>query len=98
MLGISIYPSIIILIPSLTLRAVGLGFLFLLRSLVTVLVRKDKTARLYAIIKVLTSAGSIIATLYITSMFTFGLEKGGAWTGLAWIMTSLLLSIVGVIV
>jgi MFS family permease len=98
MLGISLCPSIIILIPSLALRAVGLGLLFLVRSLITVLVRRDETARLYAVIGVLTSVGSMMATLCMTNVFTFGLEKGGAWTGLAWMMTSLLLSIVGVIV
>lgn len=94
-LGIGLSPSISTLIPSLTIQTAGSGFMFLTRSLITTLVQRDQTARLYTAIEILQSVGSVVASLTITSVFQLGLHLGGFWIGLAWMMTSSLFCMVG---
>jgi hypothetical protein len=94
-LGIGLAPSIPALIPSLILQNSGSGFVFLIRSLVATLVEKDEMARLFTAIEILQSGGNVIASLSITTVFQAGLEMGGPWIGLAWMMTSTLFGMVG---
>lgn len=93
-LGIGLSPSISALIPSLILQTSGSGFVFLIRSLIATLVQKREMARLFTVIEILQSAGNVIASLAITTVFQAGLELGGRWVGLAWLMTSLLFGMV----
>ncbi|GES56880.1 MFS transporter [Aspergillus terreus] len=95
-LGIGLSPSIAALVPSLLLQTAGSGFVYLTRSLVTTLVEREETARLFTIIEVLQSVGNVIASLAITAVFQIGLELGGVWIGLAWMMTSTAFVLVGV--
>ena len=94
-LGIGLSPSIAALIPSLIIQTCGSGFVFLIRSLIATLVDKGEMARLFTVIEILQSAGNVIASLAITTVFQAGLEMGGRWVGLAWMMTSLLFGMVG---
>ncbi|OJJ31597.1 hypothetical protein ASPWEDRAFT_32219 [Aspergillus wentii DTO 134E9] len=87
-LGIGISPNIEMLIPSLMTQTTGSGFTFLTRSLITTLVKREETARLFTVIEILQSVGNVIASLSITTVFQLGLKIGGFWTGLAWMMTS----------
>ncbi|PYI21871.1 MFS general substrate transporter [Aspergillus violaceofuscus CBS 115571] len=87
-LGIGLSSHVYMLIPSLLLQTSGSGFVFLTRSLITTLVRREETARLFTIIEVLQSMGNVIASLSITTVFQLGLELGGPWIGLAWMMTA----------
>lgn len=95
-LGIGLSPTIAVLIPSLLLQTCGSAFVYLARSLITTLVRREETARLFTIIEVLQSIGNIVASLLITGVFQIGLQLGGMWVGLAWMMTSLAFMAVGV--
>lgn len=95
-LGIGLSPTISALIPSLLLQTTGSGFVYLTRSLITTLVEREETARLFTIIEVLQSVGNVIASLAITAVFQLGLEIGGMWIGLAWMMTSTAFLTVGV--
>ncbi|KAJ5613356.1 Major facilitator superfamily domain general substrate transporter [Penicillium lagena] len=94
-LGIGLSPSVAALIPSLIIQTSGSGFMFLTRSLITTLVERDQTARLYTAIEILQSLGNVVASLTITSVFQLGLQLGGFWIGLAWMMTSCLFCLVG---
>ncbi|KAE8150368.1 major facilitator superfamily domain-containing protein [Aspergillus avenaceus] len=87
-LGIGLSPSIPPLIASLIVQTAGSGFVYTTRSLVATLVEREQTARLFTIIEVLQSVGSVIASLTITPVFQAGLQLGGVWVGLAWMMTS----------
>ncbi|KAJ5585592.1 uncharacterized protein N7459_005392 [Penicillium hispanicum] len=93
-LGIGLSPSIATLIPSLIVQTSGSGFVFLTRSIITTLVERDETARLYTVIEILQSVGSVVASLSITTVFQLGLRLGGIWIGLAWMMTSSLFCMV----
>ncbi|KAL2863440.1 putative MFS transporter [Aspergillus lucknowensis] len=95
-LGIGLSTSIGMLIPSLIIQTLGSGFVYLTRSLITTLVRRDETARLFTVIEGLQAIGNVIASLSITTVFQLGLELGGPWIGLAWMMTSTAFCFVGV--
>ncbi|KAJ6008256.1 hypothetical protein N7540_012232 [Penicillium herquei] len=95
-LGIGLSPVIGTLIPSLILQTSGSGFVFLTRSIISTLVERDETARLYTAIEILQSIGNVVASLSITTVFQIGLRMGGFWVGLAWMMTSTLFCMVGV--
>ncbi|KAL4803462.1 major facilitator superfamily domain-containing protein [Aspergillus unguis] len=95
-LGIALSSSVGLLIPSLIVQTCGSGFAYLARSLITTLVKREETARLFTVIEVLQAVGNVIASLSITTVFQIGLELGGAWVGLAWMMTSTAFCLVGV--
>ncbi|KAI2790587.1 hypothetical protein POX_d06108 [Penicillium oxalicum] len=94
--GISLSPSVATLIPSMIVQTSGSGFVFLTRSIITTLVERDETARLYTVIEIIQSFGNVVASLAITKVFQLGLHMGGFWIGLAWMMTSLLFCMVAV--
>lgn len=93
-LGIGLSPSVATLIPSMIIQTSGSGFVFLTRSIITTLVERDETARLYTVIEIIQSVGNIVASLSITTVFQLGLRLGGFWIGLAWMMTSSLFCMV----
>ncbi|KAJ5234128.1 uncharacterized protein N7469_003296 [Penicillium citrinum] len=93
-LGIGLSPAIGTLIPSMMLQASGSGFVFLTRSIISTLVDRDQTARLYTVIEILQSVGNVVASLTITAVFQLGLRLGGFWIGLAWMVTSSLFCMV----
>ncbi|KAL4952555.1 major facilitator superfamily domain-containing protein [Aspergillus filifer] len=95
-LGIGLSPSVTMVIPSLLIQTCGSGFAYLARSLITTLVKREETARLFTVIEVLQAIGNVIASLSITNVFQLGLELGGPWVGLAWMMTSTAFCLVGV--
>lgn len=95
-LAIGLSPSIAAVIPSMIIQVSGSGFLYLVRSIITTLVERDETARLFTAIEVIQSLGNVIASLTITSVFQVGIRLGGFWIGLAWMMTSSLFCVVGV--
>ncbi|CAI7655258.1 unnamed protein product [Penicillium glandicola] len=95
-LGIGLSPTIATMIPSMIIQTSGSGFVFLARSIVTTLVERDETARLFTAIEIIQSLGNVVASLSITTVFQIGLRLGGVWIGLAWMMTSTLFCIVGV--
>ncbi|PTU19621.1 hypothetical protein P175DRAFT_0503160 [Aspergillus ochraceoroseus IBT 24754] len=95
-LGIGLSPNIAMLIPSLLIQTSGSGFVYLTRSLVTTLVHREETARLFTVIEVLQSIGNVIASVSITTVFQIGLELGGPWIGIAWMMTATAFCLVGV--
>jgi MFS family permease len=87
-LGIGLSPSIFPMIISMLVQTLGAGFVFVTRSLVTTMIRREQTARLYTVIEILEAVGMIIAGPTIASFFKWGLELGGAWIGLPWVVAT----------
>ncbi|EEH19456.1 hypothetical protein PABG_01775 [Paracoccidioides brasiliensis Pb03] len=85
-MGIS--PSISLFITGLVVQTLGIGFVFIIRSLATTMVRRDQTARLYTAIEMLQSIGVTIASPTVTMFFNWGLEMGDGWIGLPWVVAS----------
>ncbi|OGM47162.1 putative MFS transporter [Aspergillus bombycis] len=96
-LGISLSSHISILVPSLVLQAAGAGFPYITRSLVTALVKKEETARLYSVVELLQSMATTLSSLCFTGLFTVALRLGGVWVGLAWLIAGSLFAMVGVL-
>lgn len=95
-LGIGLSPNIGCFIASEVVQASGAGFLFLARAVITVLVKQEETARLFIIVELIQGVGGVIGSLAVTSAFQVGLELGGAWVGMAWMVTSTMFALVGV--
>jgi hypothetical protein len=96
-LGIGLSTSTILLIPSICLHATGAGFSIVARSLVTALVKREQTARLYSGIELMQTAGSILGSLCFTNAFNVGLKMSGIGAGIVWLLGSLLYVLVGVV-
>ncbi|KAL4807363.1 MFS general substrate transporter [Aspergillus unguis] len=82
--GIGFSPIIYLLVPSLCIHALGSGFALAARSLITGLVQREETARLYAVVGVMQSIGSVLGSLVATNAFKAGLNMGGGWIGLVY--------------
>ncbi|KAJ6018705.1 MFS transporter [Penicillium canescens] len=95
-LGIGLSPSIVLLIPSICLHATGAGFSIVTRSLVTALVKREETARLYSAIELMQMMGGVLGSLCFTNAFNSGLRMSGIGAGLVWILGSLLYALVGI--
>jgi MFS family permease len=95
-LGIGLSPSIVFLIPSIFIHATGAGFAVVTRSLVTALVKREETARLYSAIELMQMMGSVLGSLCFTNAFKFGLRMSGIGSGLIWFLGSLLYTLVGI--
>jgi hypothetical protein len=87
-LGIGLSPSVFLMISCLIVQTLGAGFVFVARSLITTMIQREQTARLYVIIEILEAVGMIIAGPTIAAFFKWGLELGGSWIGLPWIVAS----------
>jgi hypothetical protein len=95
-LGIGLSPSIVLLIPSICLHATGAGFSLVTRSLVTALVKREETARLYSAIELMQLMGSVLGSLCFTNAFNSGLRMSEIGAGLVWMLASLLYALVGI--
>ncbi|RAH71279.1 MFS transporter [Aspergillus aculeatinus CBS 121060] len=95
-LGIALSPSVIFLIPSVSVYAAGAGFALTMRSLATALVKREETARLYSAIEILQYVGNILGSLCFTNVFKLGLQIGGLGSGWVWVLGSLLYGLVGI--
>ncbi|KAL4962564.1 putative MFS transporter [Aspergillus stella-maris] len=89
-LGIGLSPAIFLTVPSLCIHALGAGFPLAMRSLVTAFVERDETAKLYAVVEVVQSLGSMLGSLVVTNAFEVGLGMGGGHVGLAYVLSGIL--------
>ncbi|KAK2734064.1 hypothetical protein FQN55_002932 [Onygenales sp. PD_40] len=94
-LGMGLAPSISLFMGAFLLQTLGIGFVFVIRSLATTMVRRDQTARLYTFIEMLQAVGMIIASPTVTVVFTWGLGLGGGWIGLPWVVAAGLFAVTG---
>lgn len=97
-LGIGLSPDVATMIVCMVVQTLGAGFVFAARSLITTLVQRNQTARLYTVIEILQAVGAIIASPTVTAFFQWGLDLGGFWVGLAWMVASGFFGLVAVVV
>lgn len=97
-LGIGLSPTVSTMILCMVVQTMGAGFVFATRSLITTLVQRNQTARLYTVIEILQAVGTIIASPTMTAFFQWGLDLGGFWTGLAWMVASGFFGLVAAVV
>jgi hypothetical protein len=75
--------------------ACGAGFPAAARSLITSLVHSDEVSRLYAFLAVIETIGQLIYGPLISKTFGWGLNIGGLWNGMAFLVCALLFAVVG---
>jgi hypothetical protein len=97
-LGIGLSPHVPSLIICMLIQTLGAGFVYTTRSLISTMIQRDQTARLYTIIEIIQAVGSILASGAMTAVFQWGIELGGFWTGLAWILASSLFGIIAIVI
>lgn len=97
-LGMGLSPNVGIMIFFLVIQTLGAGFVYTTRSLVTTMIQRDQTARLYTMIEIIQALGMILASPTMTGFFKWGLQLGGFWQGLAWMVASVLFGIVGALI
>ncbi|KAJ9211946.1 hypothetical protein DTO166G4_6474 [Paecilomyces variotii] len=93
-LGIGLSPTAPLMITCLVIQTLGQGFVYATRSIITTMIQRDQTARLYTIIEIIQALGMILASPIITAFFQWGLKLGGFWVGLAWMVGTILFVIV----
>lgn len=74
--------------------AAGAGFSSAVRSLVTSLVHPDEVSRLYAVMAVGDTVGTIIYGPILSKTYGWGENLGGYWTGMAFVFCALMYAIV----
>jgi hypothetical protein len=62
------------------------------------MIHRDQTARLYTIIEIIQALGSILASGAMTAVFQWGINLGGFWTGLAWMLASILFGVIAIFI
>ncbi|KAH8821770.1 major facilitator superfamily domain-containing protein [Xylogone sp. PMI_703] len=95
-IGLSGHP--IPLTIGLVIYAMGGGFGFLVRSLITSMVEPHYVATLYNIIAICEAAGIMSAGPALSASFRRGLQLGGAWIGLPFFISGTLFAICATVV
>lgn len=85
-LGLGLAPNLPLLVLALVLNSLGWGLFSFLRSLLTSLVDAHKTARLNTAIGVFDTVGLMIGSPLLAALFTRGVERGGLWFGLPFLL------------
>ncbi|RDL37535.1 uncharacterized protein BP5553_04968 [Venustampulla echinocandica] len=92
---VGISPTIGLGVVGMIILTLGTGFASLTRSLITTLVDKQHTGRLYAAISVVETLGALIAGPMINWLYTIGINKGGGWIGLPYVCLAVITLVAG---
>jgi hypothetical protein len=68
--------------------SIGAGYISAIRSLITSYVHADQVSRLFAVIAVIETMGSLVASPIISKSFSWGMNLGGTWSGITYIFTA----------
>jgi len=91
--GIGFSETPAVMTAGVTLLALGSGFNFLLRSLLTSIVEKKHYATLFNSIGVLENIGKLLAGPLLAKSFRAGLELDGVWIGLPFMVAGILFAV-----
>lgn len=91
--GIGLSGSVPPLILSMIIQTSGMGFAFLIRSIITTLVEPRQVARLYVSITIIETLGGLAAAPLSAALFSWGLSLGGPWLGLPHMSTGILFAL-----
>jgi len=97
-LGIGLSPHVSLVIFFLVVQTMGAGFVYTTRAIVATMIKPEETARVYVMIEIIQAFGMILASPIMTNFFKWGIDLGGFWTGLAWMVAASLFAVVGTII
>lgn len=91
--GIGLSDSIPPLLVCIIIQTCGMGFAFLIRSIITTLVEPRQVARLYVGITIIETMGALAAAPLSAALFSWGLTLGGPWLGLPHMLTGIMFAL-----
>jgi hypothetical protein len=94
---IALAPSIPLLVAALLVNTFGWGLTLFLRSLMTSLVESHHVARLNTFVGVFDTIGLMIGSPLLAVLFEKGIEMGGMWSGLPFLVCSGLVAMIAII-
>lgn len=74
----------------------GTGYMSAVRSLATSFVHADQVSRLYAVCAMVETFGALVASPIISESLGWGLELGGIWSGMVYIVTASMVLVLGI--
>lgn len=98
LVGIALSPSIGVLILAIVVYALGAGYSGASRSLVTSFVEHNQVGLLYAMLAILDTTGTLISGPTLSKLYSWGLNQGGLWSGVPFLFSAVLFSIVGIVI
>nr|POE54174.1 efflux pump ustt [Quercus suber] len=99
--SIGLAPNVPIVVGAMIVASLGHGALTLLRSFITTLVPAHHIARMYSVITIVDTLGSMFGSALLADLFQQGLTLGGVWIGAPFLfmgLVSLLFLVLMVIV
>lgn len=94
---IALAPSIPLLVAAMVVQTFGWGLTLFLRSLLTSLVEFHHIARLNTLVSVFDTIGLMIGSPLLALLFQKGVELGGMWIGLPFIVCAGVVAVIAVI-
>ncbi|KAL3420515.1 ATP synthase F0 [Phlyctema vagabunda] len=85
--------SVSLMTTGLMIMTLGTGYSSLMRSLVTSMVAKEYTARLYGAITGIEMLGSMISGPVLAGLFQWGIHLGGSWQGIPFFAGGLMMTL-----
>lgn len=96
-LGIAAAPSSVILLAFVSISSLAAGYEFILRSLLGQASKGQNVATVYTTMSVLETTGLLTSGPLLAATFRRGLQWGGPWIGLPFVIASLLVGTGGLI-
>lgn len=94
---IALAPSIPLLVAAMVVNTFGWGLILFLRSLMTSLVEPHHVARLNTFVGIFDTAGLIVGSPGLAWLFEKGVDLGGMWIGLPFLVCAGVVGLVGVL-
>jgi hypothetical protein len=94
---IALAPSVPLLVTAMVINTFGFGLTLFLRSLLTSLVEAHHVARLNTFIAVFDTTGLMFGSPLLAYLFEKGIELGGLWLGLPFLVCAGVLALIGII-
>lgn len=83
---VALAPSIPVFIVGFFVATLGSGAHALVRSLLAGLVKPSEVARLFSVLSIVTAASILVSQPLNAAFYTWGLEKGGEWIGMPFLV------------
>ena len=86
-------PSVPFFVVGCCIATLGMGASALMRSFLSNLVKQDEVGRLFALMSLIWTAGMLVASPVVALLFAAGVQRGGIWSGLPFILSALLFAV-----
>lgn len=96
-LGVSVAPNSAILLTSLSISSFAAGYEFILRSLLGQAAYGHNVATVYTAMSVLETSSLLVSGPVLAATFRLGLQWGGPWLGIPFVVAALLVGFGGLI-